>query len=174
MREDITVLVAGAANPMISAPNHPRWIELGWHDYPGDVLAASDVYVLSNRMTYYDLVLIEALSMKTPVVASATGGNKSIATLTDGAINLFDGSETDLLDKMIRTLDVRQNGTQHTLKKLDDAYQQYFTPKKFAARYESVIRDIYSDYKIGVRPTLPTCEVEMFSSNRRRMMRSAT
>jgi glycosyltransferase involved in cell wall biosynthesis len=147
-REDVTILVAGAPNPLIEAPQDPRWIELGWYSYPGDVLAASDVFVLPNRMTYFDLVLIEAIGMKTLVVASATGGNKSVAKMSKNAIALFDGSIDDLKRQISNVLDDTLETTKRLVDTLDHAYEQYFTPLRFASRYQEMIHDIYRDYGI--------------------------
>lgn len=150
-RDDVTILVAGAPNPQIEAPQDPRWIELGWYGYPGDILAASDVFVLPNRMTYFDLVLIEALGMKTRVVASATGGNKSVAALTNGAVSLFDGSVADLILKVSNALDDASAETKRMVSVLDSAYDKHFKPVIFARKYEKMMYDIYRDYNIFSR-----------------------
>ncbi|MEW9526643.1 glycosyltransferase family 4 protein [Agrobacterium radiobacter] len=147
-REDVTILVAGAPNPLIEAPRDPRWIELGWYGYPGDVLAASDVFVLPNRMTYFDLVLIEAIGMKTRVVASSTGGNKSVAKMSKNAIALFDGSIDDLKRQISNVLDDTLESTRRLVDTLDRAYEQYFTPLRFASRYQEMIHDVYRDHGI--------------------------
>ncbi len=148
MREDVSVLVAGAPNPHLPPPVHQRWTELGWYGFPGDVLAASDIYVLPNRMTYYDLILIEALAIQAPIVASATGGNKSVAEQTKGAILLYDGSEDELLKKILILLERETPQVQAILGTLEHAYERFYTPEKFAQRYETLIEGIHEDYKI--------------------------
>ena len=56
--------------------NHPRWIEVGWTNTAHSYIAASDVFLLPNKETYFDLVLLEVLSLGKIVIASKTGGNK--------------------------------------------------------------------------------------------------
>ena len=68
-------LVAGKEGP-IHGLNHPRWVEVGWTNDPHSVIAAADVFVLPNRETFFDLIMLEVLSLGQIVVASRTGGNK--------------------------------------------------------------------------------------------------
>lgn len=68
-------LIAGVEYPM-SGLKHPRWIEAGWTNDPHSIIAASDIFVLPNKETYFDLIMLEVLSLGTIVVASSTGGNK--------------------------------------------------------------------------------------------------
>jgi glycosyltransferase involved in cell wall biosynthesis len=145
MRPDIYILVAGARNSSMPTPKHARWRELGWYPTPGDILSASDVFVLPNRMTYFDLVLIEALAMKTITVASATGGNKSINEMTGGALSLFDGSSDDLVAKVLEAL-TDEPPTNKRRGLLSEAYETHFTPEKFAIRYRDVVRQVHQDY----------------------------
>lgn len=144
--DDIVVLVAGTPNAAIQPPKSDRWIELGWYPYPGDVLAASDVFVLPNRMTYFDLVLIEALAMTTRVVASATGGNRTVAQQTSGAVTLFDGSVEDLQFKVASILAEPNESRKAFIEKMDEYYTTFYTEEQFARRYQQVIRNIYADY----------------------------
>ena len=53
-----------------------RWIEVGWTDEPHSLTNASDCLVVPNRQTYFDLVILEGLSLGIPIVTSMTGGNK--------------------------------------------------------------------------------------------------
>ena len=68
-----------------------NWIEVGWTDDPHSLIAASDVFILPNRETYFDLVLLEALALGVVVVASNAGGNKHFAG--QPGIFLFDTVE---------------------------------------------------------------------------------
>ncbi|SCP96228.1 glycosyltransferase family 4 protein [Anaerobium acetethylicum] len=72
---DAYILVAGKEEP-IKGLNHPHWIEVGWTNDPHSLINASDIFVLPNRETYFDLVLLEVLSLGTIPLISHTGGNK--------------------------------------------------------------------------------------------------
>lgn len=53
-----------------------RWKEVGWTNDSQSIIAASDVFVLPNRETYFDIIMLEVLSCGKIVIASRTGGNK--------------------------------------------------------------------------------------------------
>lgn len=144
---DVTVLVAGREGPL-PCPTHPRWIELGWHSNPSELMQIADFFILPNRTTYYDLVLLEALSHGLPVVASATGGNKEVASLAGGSIVLFENGNIDnclgVMNAVItdsrRMADMRQMARA--------TYDTYFTASTFAANYRILINEIWKDYNI--------------------------
>ncbi|MDT3499240.1 glycosyltransferase family 4 protein, partial [Bacillus toyonensis] len=78
-----------------------NFIEVGWTDDPGSIVNASDLFILPNKSTYFDLVLLEVLSIGTPVLASNTGGNKSVGKLTDG-VRLFEsGNVKDVISEIL-------------------------------------------------------------------------
>ena len=73
--KNVYFLIAGKEEPMTGLKND-HWIEVGWTNDPHSLIAASDVFVLPNHETYFDLILLEVLSLGVPVVMSRTGGNK--------------------------------------------------------------------------------------------------
>lgn len=85
--KNVYFLVAGNEEPLKGIDNE-RWIEIGWTSDPHSFISASDLFVLPNRETYFDLVLLEVISLGIPVVASRTGGNKYFRGST--GIILFD------------------------------------------------------------------------------------
>lgn len=142
--ENICFLIGGSQGNTFSPLAHERWIEAGWVN-PADLFTAIDVFILPNRMTYYDLVLLEVMSMGVPVIASSTGGNKSVHEKTNALI-LYDNSAEDLAKKILDfsacpVAEIEKIG-QETL----SAYETNFTPALFAERYRKLINQIYSDY----------------------------
>lgn len=73
--ENMYFLIAGDEAP-IKGLKHERWIEVGWTDDPYSIINSSDIFALPNRETYFDLVMLEVLSLGKPILASNTGGNK--------------------------------------------------------------------------------------------------
>ena len=69
------IICAGKETPL-TKPNINRWIEIGWTSDAHSYITASDVFVLPNKETYFDIVMLEVLSLGKIVVASRTGGNK--------------------------------------------------------------------------------------------------
>ena len=37
--------------------NNDRWIEIWWTDKPYEIIKASDIFILPNKETYFDLIL---------------------------------------------------------------------------------------------------------------------
>lgn len=82
LNNDIYFVIAGEESPL-KGLNHPRWIELGWIDYSKVLLEQSDLFVLPNEKTYFDLIAIECLRAGTPILMTKTGGNKYFMELED-------------------------------------------------------------------------------------------
>lgn len=72
---------------------HERWIEVGWTNDPHSIIAASDVFVLPNKETYFDLIMLEVLSLGKLIVASNTGGNKYFSNFNECGILLYNSKE---------------------------------------------------------------------------------
>lgn len=95
------VISAGNEAPFTRL-KHPRWKEIGFTNDPHSLIAASDVFVLPNRVTYFDIVMIEILSLGKIVIASRTGGNKFFEKQGVEGILLYDSIEeaVDLLSRV--------------------------------------------------------------------------
>lgn len=142
--KDICFLIGGTQGNTFKPLNHDRWIEAGWVN-PADLFMALDVFILPNRMTYFDLVLLEVMSMGIPVIASNTGGNKSVQALTDALI-LYNNKADNLAEAILK---FSKNSFEELLTKRENiksAYLKNYTPSVFAANYLHMINQIYHDY----------------------------
>lgn len=72
----------------IKPPESDRWIEIGWTTDPYSYVGASDIYMLPNRETYFDIAMLQTLSIGKCSVISNTGGNKEFVK-TPG-VKLYD------------------------------------------------------------------------------------
>lgn len=139
-------LIGGALGNTFSPLKHERWIEAGWVN-PADLFMALDAFILPNRMTYYDLVLLEVMSMGIPVIASATGGNKSVQATTNSLI-LYNNTAADLAAKIIEFCNFSSNDIENLRNKTKASYDHNFTPIHFANRYKNMLLQIYQDYNL--------------------------
>lgn len=140
-REDIVVVCAGALSE-IQYPKEPNWIELGYISDAQNLMNAADVVVIPNRNTYYDLVIVEALSTRSIVISSNTGGNIDISKLTQGLI-LFDNDNEESLANEI--LYVKQMSPEEQKRRKDSArafYQEYGDNTEFAKKYKSSLDNL--------------------------------
>lgn len=119
----------------------PNFIQIGWTDDPGSIIHASDLFVLPNRSTYFDLVLIEVLSLGRPVLASDNGGNITVSQLTEGVQLFQSGNKHDLIEKL---LGLYSNNQKIMEMGIDNrrCYDEFFTLEKFANRYIDIMDTI--------------------------------
>ena len=92
------VISAGKEEPF-KRLEHPRWKEIGYTNDPASFISASDVSVLPNRVTYFDIVMMEILSLGKIVLASRTGGNKFFEKNGLPGVFLY-----DTIDEAVSTL----------------------------------------------------------------------
>lgn len=145
-KKDVVFLIGGSQGTEFGPLNDPAWIEAGWVN-PADMLKAVDVFALPNRQTYYDLVLLEVLSMGIPTVATATGGNKSVKKIATG-LELCDVSAESLADAILTLLNLTDDELKKRGNDLYAVYNRYFTEKQMAERYVDTIQKIYCDYNL--------------------------
>lgn len=130
-------LIAGKENPL-SGLNHPRWIEVGWTNDPHSLIGASDAFVLPNKETYFDLILLEVLSLGKMVVASESGGNKYFKKWDGKGIYLYNkqSEAVQLLEKIAKmTTDEKHQAEAASL----SIFSSNFTIELFVDRYLDII-----------------------------------
>lgn len=138
--QDVWFLVAGREGPLRGL-DHPRWVEVGWTDDPHSVIAAADVFVLPNRETFFDLIMLEVLSLGQVVVASRTGGNKFFEKYGCPGIRLYDESEEMVqLVRGVKDADADERAAWGDACK--ELYKREFTVDVFARRYDAVMGEI--------------------------------
>lgn len=96
---NIYFIIGGKYNPK-DIVNDKRWIELGWIDTPA-LLNEIDIFILPNKETYFDLILLEVLRQQKPIILSRTGGNKWFENKCK-AINIYDYSDVNSCCKFIQ------------------------------------------------------------------------
>lgn len=134
----IYFLIAGEETPL-QRPNVRNWREAGWTNDPYSIIKASDIFVLPNKETYFDLVLLEVLSLGTAVLASRTGGNKYFSTLESGIV-LYDDKDQaiGLLNDLFQSRDrIKQMGEKNRM-----LFETQFTDECFAEKYISLLKSI--------------------------------
>lgn len=144
--ENLYFLCAGKGP--IPSPQHPRWIELGFINNTNELLQQSDLYILPNRDTYFDLVVLEVLRSGTPILLSETGGNryfKGIPQELRKGIRFFDVENIESICSLVS--DVIQCKRLHPsdymlMRKCNrDLWEKRFTMSRYVQNYiEQLIR----------------------------------
>lgn len=137
---NIYFLIAGREGP-IKRLHHKRWIEIGWTKDPYSYVSASDVFILPNRETYFDLVMLEVLSLGSIVVASNTGGNKYFDKLKPNGVFLYNNLEE--AKNEIKGIFKLSRDEQDLLKRNNKLiFENYFTSKIFAKHYIELVKTL--------------------------------
>lgn len=136
----IYFLIAGREEP-ITGLKDEHWIEAGWTDDPHSLIAASDIFILPNRETYFDLILLEVISLGVPVVLSSTGGNKYFKRYRGDGLKFY--SDIDSAEQAIKTFyqlpkeDIKKAGNVNA-----QIFQNNFSIGHFTKRYIDLLNDI--------------------------------
>lgn len=95
------VISAGKEDP-IKRLEHNNWKEIGWTTDAHSYISAADVFILPNRETYFDIVMLEVLSLGKIVVASRTGGNRFFENNNLKGVFLYDSIDdaVDIIKKI--------------------------------------------------------------------------
>ena len=148
IKNKIFCICAGNKDGVENIPNNKYWKELGYINNSEELMNASDVIVIPNRNTYFDLVIIEALSVGKIVITSNTGGNIDISEKTNGII-LFDSSnEKDLLNKIIKVKALNIEEKKELENDNFKFYEKYCTLNAFAKNYIKIIDEFKKIYGI--------------------------
>lgn len=145
LEQNVWFLIAGNEDP-IKGLNHPHWIEVGWTKDPHSLIQAADVFILPNRETYFDLVMLEVLSLGQIVVASNTGGNRYFQKYGASGMLFYDN-----LQQAIEAVDVVRKWDTKTVTKAKDEnkalFENNFTTFHFAKKYVKVLEEITHEKK---------------------------
>lgn len=136
--KDTWVVVAGIESPL-KRYKHDRWHEIGWTNQPHSYINAADVFVLPNKETFFDIVMLEVLSLGTIVVASRTGGNKFF----EGCKGVFLYDSVDEAVCIIEQIKNMKPEDRELLKNSNkELYSEMFTVKHMYDQYLDMIKDL--------------------------------
>ncbi len=144
--EELGIITVCAGNTKgVDIPDNAKWIELGYINNAPDLMNASDVVVIPNRNTYFDLVIIEALSIGKIVITSNTGGNIDIAKETEGLFLFEAGSSEALLNAIIDVKNMTSEEISRREQAAFDYYQTNCMLTAFADKYCDIMDKIFLD-----------------------------
>ncbi|MDR6566552.1 glycosyltransferase family 4 protein [Chitinophaga ginsengisegetis] len=139
--KNVYFLIAGAPG-VIEPILHERWIEVGWTNDPHSIINAADCFILPNRETYFDLILLEVLSLGKNVILSETGGNKYFRQFDSPGIRFFEGSNVSSLIKQLEEFNATVNISRLNGKENLEIFNTSFTQKAFGERYMELYNQI--------------------------------
>ncbi|WP_289127922.1 glycosyltransferase family 4 protein [uncultured Clostridium sp.] len=141
--ENSYFLIGGKEEPITGIVNN-RWIEVGWTNDPYSLIGASDVFILPNKETYFDIVMLEVLSLGKIIIASRTGGNKYFDTDDENGVLLYNSTEEALnLIKYIKKMDIGEKLRLENKNK--ELFNNEFTSEIFARNYIKLLDEIRNE-----------------------------
>ena len=133
-------LVAGKEEPLLGL-NNERWIEVGWTNDPHSIIAASDIFVLPNKETYFDLILLEALSLGKIILASNTGGNRYFKKIETKGVIIYNS-----FNEVLSLIDILRQKTVEEIEELEEAniklFDKDFSIEVFGKNYLNLINSL--------------------------------
>lgn len=139
---DIYFLIAGKEEPLHGL-SHSRWIECGWTSIASSIINASDVFVLPNQETYFDLVMLEVLSLGKVVVTTRTGGNKYFEKMGSKGICFYNYNN---VEESIESLEKLYHSDRKSIKSWGEEnyelYKKNFTSTEFLNNYIKLLGEI--------------------------------
>lgn len=141
---DSCFVSCGNNSPIHGLTDSIQWKEIGWTKDASSYINASDVFILPNRETYFDLVLLEVLSLGKIIVASNTGGNKYFSRFLDSGIFLYNTQEeaVEILEKIKMMKKEEKDKLEKENKKI---FEEYFSARIFANNYAKAYKSIIYD-----------------------------
>lgn len=136
LENDNRFLFIAAGNGPIPTPKLNNLIDFGWTNDPGSIINAVDYLIVPNRDTYFDLGVIQAFSLNTALLTTATGGNRWFID-KDLDINFFNPDANDLA-KTIQKLN-KPTGEKNRI-----FFDNYLDNRHFALNYLKLFQEIDS------------------------------
>lgn len=131
---NVFFLIAGKQGPL-NGLSHPNWIEIGWTDDPHSYVNASDIFILPNRQTYFDLVLLEVLSIGKPIILSDSGGNKHFKKYSKSGFYFFENNSLSSLEKKVLE-SIDKSALLQDLGELNkEIFNEYYSLRSFILNY---------------------------------------
>lgn len=141
--KDVYFLIAGKEEPMTGLKND-HWIEVGWTNDPHSLISASDAFLLPNHETYFDLILLEVLSLGIPVILSNTGGNKYFKQFEKDGL-LFYNTIDEAMENIKNLKSTAREVRMETGRDLVDLFESRFSVEPFTRRYIETVVSISNE-----------------------------
>ncbi|WP_177161857.1 glycosyltransferase family 4 protein [uncultured Fusobacterium sp.] len=141
--KNVYFVIAGNEDKEIKKPNSKYWIECGWTNEGLKIMKNSDLFILPNRETYFDLIFLELLSQNATILCSYTGGNKYFEKYSSQKIKFF---ERENIDDLIKKFDEFYPILKILKEKEDNLkiFKENFTIDKFGKNYLELLKKLYS------------------------------
>lgn len=117
----------------------PGVIDVGRSGHPADWIGACDYLVSANRQSYFDLSVMEALSLGTPLIIACTGGHSFFLDIgTPGLTTLPTADAQTLAEAMLGNRKKRDTEPERAAA-IKALYDEVFSDSRYRIRLESLL-----------------------------------
>lgn len=141
---DVIFIIGGEISEEIPPLKNEAWIEFGWTKEGYEIIKNSDIFILPNEKTYFDLILLEVLSMGIPLLLTNTGGNKYFKKFNEKGFLYFEqGDLNEALKRFDEAYNLWKLG-ELKLKGIEnyELFLREFTVKTFGDRYKKLYSEV--------------------------------
>jgi len=122
------------------------WRHIEWTDCPGDIINASDCFVLPNRSCFFDLALLEAMSVGVPIIVTRVGGSIFVSKKSKG-IFLTDPKIENIEEEILKLITLSREKRAEFGLINKKSFQDHFSQEKFSQKYVDAILKIFEKKK---------------------------
>ncbi|CAB3389562.1 glycosyltransferase family 4 protein [Kyrpidia spormannii] len=138
--------ISGGRGPLVP-PSLEGYKDLGWlgREEVANLMNAVDIVMVPNRVTFFDLLILEAMSLGKPVLTSLTGGNKCMQRFSKGIITIDSPTPDAYLTAILEGVGWDELGEENR-----QAYVTHFTPEAFLERHVKLTQVLLSSFQEGI------------------------
>jgi glycosyltransferase involved in cell wall biosynthesis len=135
INSSLRLLLVGPGEPVQT----PGVIDIGHSTEPASWLAACDYLVSANRQSYFDLVVLEALSLGTPLIIACTGGHRYFAETSSPGIVALPAAEVELLTRSLLEHCLKRASNLQASSANQNLYRNQFADAVYRARLDRLL-----------------------------------
>ena len=139
-KQNAKFLIAGKEEPL-KWLNNDRWVEIGRTNKPYEIIKSSDVFILPNKETYFDLILLEVLSLWKPILLTRTWWNKYFEKFKDSWLFFYDYNNQKEFNSILDKLS--HENLDEIWKKNKKIFEENFTSEVFAKKYIEFYKSLF-------------------------------
>jgi glycosyltransferase involved in cell wall biosynthesis len=122
----------------------PGIIDVGRSEAPEVWLASVDYAISANRQSYFDLSVMEALSLGTPLIMCLTGGHRYYeANATTGICGIKEAETAPLAEAMLASVTKRDNNREAVAAN-ERLYREKFTRANYRGRVDEMLAGLWA------------------------------
>jgi len=134
-RHKLDIVFVSAGSGPVSSPLHlPNFLDLGYLTTElADAIAAVDLVIVPNRVCYFDLVILEAMSLGKPVLTTPVGGSRCLNS--PGIFFVNDLSAENLMMAINELLSKSKSDLEEAGRLNVEVFEDMYSLQPFARRH---------------------------------------